>query len=503
MADNNWNYYHDQYLNIVLSSLNNAEHCKDFIKKYLSPGLKLIDFFENCIDKLSDERLKHIVSSFFLGFSLYKNSSRIKYSIEKEIGKLPFREVESTGERFAYFWFLITLFHDLGYAIEDGIIKNFIDSESIFDKKPISIPKIYNKININNYDKYRICRWGVKDHGIYGGKIFFSEMCKLRKEKEDSDSGHYWGSEMETIYHYAAWTIMCHNMYFIKADDPNYNCYIDYKLNDFIDPSKREIALNEHPFLFLFSIIDSIEPIKILHDVSKFSNVDICFNDDSLEFKFSSLCKPLQKSCESRIISLNDWLTKVTQNTKQNSIKLYLGNKTISFSSYLSKYNLPIIFIKPQSQTEDIEVFYPFAIDTSIRHNLIHSCLLKDFENLVGITLEQAKEVNRTYWQHANNTKNPFHNDLPNYSFFGLYEKEGEKRISCKDGIKRTSEEIKLDFKIEGDDYRESFYVDESLCSYTKGKYQIQGILGLDFLKKHKWIIDFQKQSVLILDKST
>lgn len=500
MADNDsWNYYKVQYLDPTFLMLDNSNECKNFIIRYFEAGEKSTGFFRECIDKLPEKRLKHIVSSFFLGIALYKNSNRIKYYIKREIFKLPFPNKETKCQRFAYLWFLITLFHDLGYAIEDGLIKDIVKSELIFDKeKPKSIPEIYNKTNIDNYEKYRNCRWNVKDHGIFGGNIFYARMCELRSEKLELNSPFYWGVEMEDIYHYAAWTIMCHNIYFIKTEDSNWKCYLDYKLKDFVNPSKREITLVENPILFLFSIIDTIEPIKTSHISSKFSKTDVIFNNDSIEFKFNSLCESLLSAWKSKIFSLNEWLTDVTINKIKTRVQLNLGENKISFKPYLSRYNLPIVHIKPKNQLSDADIFYPFAIDTSIKHNLIHSCLLKDFKNLDGITYEQMLTANKLYWQIAKAKNNFFHHESPVYLTFGFYEKVGEKKVKCKDGIKRMTEEIKFNFFIDGDEYNEIFYVDEGMCNYTRGRSQVHGILGLNFLKKHKWVIDFQKQSVII-----
>ena len=54
---------------------------------------------------------------------------------------------------------------------------------------------------------------------------------------------------------------------------------------------------------------------------------------------------------------------------------------------------------------------------------------------------------------------------------------------------------IKLDFFIKDKKYSEPFALDSSICNYfnsKKGK-KVAGVLGNDFLKKHKWVIDYSE----------
>ena len=57
-------------------------------------------------------------------------------------------------------------------------------------------------------------------------------------------------------------------------------------------------------------------------------------------------------------------------------------------------------------------------------------------------------------------------------------------------------ESIKVKFQYEGKDCSETFYIDQSLCTYCKTKEKVGGILGIHFLKKHKFVIDFNKQEI-------
>lgn len=70
------------------------------------------------------------------------------------------------------------------------------------------------------------------------------------------------------------------------------------------------------------------------------------------------------------------------------------------------------------------------------------------------------------------------------------------KRIRCKNGIMAGCESIRVKFQYESKDYSETFYIDQSLCTYCKTKDKVGGILGIHFLKKHKFVIDFNKQEI-------
>ena len=181
--------------------------------------------------------------------------------------------------------------------------------------RPSSIPEIYTKEIITNYQKYRLCRWNVKDHGIYGAKVFYDEMCKLREENEKKSSNHFWGKELEKIYHLAGWTILCHNIFFITENDPNLSCYKIFNLDDFIGEFKREILLKKHPLLFLFSLVDTIEPLKTLKHLPNLSKVNISFNTDSIEINCKDLCIPFKTVYKDKIYSLDSWLTNIENDT--------------------------------------------------------------------------------------------------------------------------------------------------------------------------------------------
>jgi len=138
-------------------------------------------------------------------------------------------------------------------------------------------------------------------------------------------------------------------------------------------------------------------------------------------------------------------------------------------------FRLPTVFFQFQ---KDSFGFY-FLIDTSTRKNLIDPCFFKDWIDY---------------------TPSPATSDDPNsgLAFYPsppppAHVKLEAKKVLCKDGFKRTCDVVKLDFSIEGKEYSEIFILDPSLCRYfyPKKSKSIAGVLGSDFLRKHKWNLDF------------
>lgn len=324
-----WDYYGGSCF--TYDMLSNSEQCRRFICQMIMKGGKDDHYLFKCIEKLDPIRFQHIVSCFLGGFIFYSGFPCIRDSIKKTLDKLlssgkkkekeEKNEKEIDNKRFAYIWFLICLFHDLGYAIEnDGIAlpEKIINS---LPNRPLYIPKIYSKRNINRYKKYRECRWKVKDHGIYGGEIFFFEMCELRKKKEKENSDLYWGKKMEKIYAYAAWIIQCHNIFYIKKGDENECCYEHYKLDSFVvDSVSRHILWKKHSLLFLFCLIDTIEPIKVSGKTDILDKVKVEYNSSMITLDLSALENNDKTKYLNKINDLNNWLTDVRTNEDVVSI---------------------------------------------------------------------------------------------------------------------------------------------------------------------------------------
>lgn len=290
-----WNYYQDQNLTWQYKNISDVELCYDFIREYVGCSNKNTVSFEKHIEAMRNyseneipgKRLCHIVSVFFLGLAMYNYNDYLKREIDQELLSLNvFDEHDNMKTEFIFIWFMISMFHDLGYVFEKDIIsKNYRLTDLIADKTELinsidniptfdKMPAHYRKIIIR-YLKYR----ENKDHGILGGLSFAKHVCDLRKQKYDSspnkETKKMWKPELDKLYKYVAWRICCHNIFYIRPgdDDIEYvlkyfyyglfhlmlcnrktetGCYVDYP-----------ISFKESPLFFFLCLVDSIDPMKV------------------------------------------------------------------------------------------------------------------------------------------------------------------------------------------------------------------------------------------------
>lgn len=137
---------------------------------------------------------------------------------------------------------------------------------------------------------------------------------------------------------------------------------------------------------------------------------------------------------------------------------------------------------------------FTFLVDTSSKYNLLAPCFMDFFHEEYPAspeTVESHEWLNLNFPTPEDPIKTPL------YLFTDVFKrKQGIRKIKCKDGINRGCGSATLKFEHNGKTYSELFYIDQSLCSHCTPKSQISGILGTGFLKKHKWIIDFDKQTI-------
>lgn len=148
----------------------------------------------------------------------------------------------------------------------------------------------------------------------------------------------------------------------------------------------------------------------------------------------------------------------------------------------------PTIFIQVKGMG------FTFLIDTSSEYNLLTPCLT-DFFYEEYPPSQQKIELHD--WINSNFPIPEEPIQTPLYLFADVFQrKESIKKIKCKDGINRGCELVALKFEHDNKSYSELFYIDHSLCSYCTSKNKIAGILGTNFLKRHKWVIDFKNQEI-------
>lgn len=314
ISTHEWKYY--SLSSIGIEILNDANTSRSFVASYLGKGCKTeLDIFKY-IEDLSDIRMRHIVSCFFLGVIFYTRCRNIQENINTLLSKISTNPNDTTEERFLYVWMLVSIFHDFGYAVEDGLKSleksEFIELIKRLPRRPRYIPNIYNKKLLKKYNDYRICRFGVNDHGIVGGIKLYKDLCELREIKKENDKLHYWEEPLKKDICIAAWTIACHNIYMIKMGDRNDLCYTCKMLKNLVyDTHSREIKKDKHPFLFLFCLVDTLEPVKTIHDYCLLKKISLVIKDDSIQLNYSKLCEVLQTDYYEIIQKMDKWLTDV------------------------------------------------------------------------------------------------------------------------------------------------------------------------------------------------
>jgi len=114
--DGTWNYYANGEIYRINPFKSTVESI-EFIKKFITLSGKNAQELFNKINEL-DDRAVHVVSTFFLGVYIYENSDLIKCSIDNKMKKYRDNRRYKSDIKFCFIWFLICLFHDLGYSFE-------------------------------------------------------------------------------------------------------------------------------------------------------------------------------------------------------------------------------------------------------------------------------------------------------------------------------------------------------------------------------------------------
>ncbi len=279
-----WDYYEERHhkqfdINEIFS--------KAFIKKYFKDGCKESVF--NISKQFPKERISHTVSTFFLGIFIKSSFSSF--------------DIKNFEPDFRYLWFLICLFHDVGYEYESNKDKYSIDKYTLTHFKrskkiicdnwlinswhPQAIPIEFDLNTIQQY--YEFCRKekNFVNHGFIGGLLLFNKLLKnfqdikLKANKNERkiwfdkclensfEFGNLcWSEADKEFYQQASEVILAHNIWFC-AEKEDRKLYEDYKLDNLIiigHPEKR-ISLEKSPLLFLLALADTIEPLKAFPDI--------------------------------------------------------------------------------------------------------------------------------------------------------------------------------------------------------------------------------------------
>lgn len=216
-------------------------------------------------------------------------------------------------------------------ALFDYVLKN-----DLFNTSP-KMEKLFRIIP--NYFKYRYENKKL-DHGILAGIKLFESLernRKIRKEQQklnienNSPSSLYWGDDLTPLYAQASLAIAMHNIWISEENEESIKKYKEFGLNAIISDSKEifPISIDENPLLFLFGLVDTIEPIKTFNCVSTtyvLKNILIDFLDNTIVIKNSKNSKLEFSNLKNKIKGLDKWLY-VTINCNLNEIRIKINTK--------------------------------------------------------------------------------------------------------------------------------------------------------------------------------
>jgi len=297
-----WDYYYSFGNNVSVCNeiFNNP---KKNIKSFMEKSGKSIDkeirigTKSLSIESIKKDRLKHIVSIFFLGVYIYENCEKLQTEINSWTkSKIVIVEEISTRTDFYYFWFLTCFYHDLGYTAEDNNnAKDYLTRQQInetvellFDSNNSNeYPKtVFNAELVLNYLHYR----NYKDHGIIGGiRYFIDRNSEYEKKKNEIDNGRssfidrktnlVWSDQIvEKVHKSIARSIILHNIWFCKGNSEDIELYKHHGLGNLIIDEPK--ISTDHIFLYFLQIIDTIDPSKYKCDLD---NIDIFVDNSVIE----------------------------------------------------------------------------------------------------------------------------------------------------------------------------------------------------------------------------
>lgn len=335
-----WNYYRVSDINSGgFQAFSNKENKS--IEKLLFKGGKIFNLADNSLGCISQERYTHILSVYLMGLQIYHKSAYIREGINRFLQSCELRQ-EEIDKQFMYIWLLLAFFHDIGYAIEENQIKVSFNQYSNPKNIDAMLPPIFTDTLFDNYDRYRKKCMNKVDHGIWGGRIMYKEVNKLRAERFRNSGGQCQRSascscnglccreELRDVYAKVARTIMAHNIYFANKD--NMECYRCMGLDSLImEPliKKRKtyvISFKESPLLFLFDLVDTLEPVKRQELANALCLIRWRVNKKSITFDLSDLSPEQQELYSKQLMGMNSWLTRVIPNkNKPNVYRVSFG----------------------------------------------------------------------------------------------------------------------------------------------------------------------------------
>ena len=314
-----WNYYSDN--TITKLDICKTNDCRIFIEYFFGASGKgdCMSSLIKDLKDLPDERCQHIVYVFLLGVGIYHKEEKLKERIDSKIDKYRNKYECKSDVNFLFVWFLCCLFHDLGYVKEESDDINW-DFNLNEIGSSIGIPKFYRGTT-KKYLKYIKDKFKKIDHGIYSGITMYKSLCEIRRDKKIQNK-IMWEEELIPIYNISSWVVLCHNIWLQEEGTNDAIIYQDYGLDTLIyKKGELKILSNRSPLFFFFCLVDTLEPIKVIKDVSLLENIDILF-DKSIILITNNLSCACKDNYSDRILGLGNWLTPVCM--KNNRIEIFI-----------------------------------------------------------------------------------------------------------------------------------------------------------------------------------
>ena len=338
-----WLYYEKANENKIETDLDKIlNNPKEFIVDYLTIGEKSTIEIITLIGNLSNKRLQHTVSIFFLGLIFYHNDKNIKPAIDSFVKNKKI-EVDEVNVKLdiIYWWFLICFIHDIGYAYNNdngSKIELFnLEENSNIEKKMIdeikNIESFANNIVpdeiIDNWKKYFEFRKKEEihkiEHGVLGGAYYIYTLNKLYEDKRNElgeinkndsfvdNNGLHWSKNIiNKIHKPIAWIIIGHNIWYTTKKNYMSKKYYENKLHDLII-EKPIIILEKYPLYYLLALVDTLDPVKFLSKPSNdvidiLKSVKLTINNQGIRITFINKFKDKNNDYVKRISSISEWL---------------------------------------------------------------------------------------------------------------------------------------------------------------------------------------------------
>lgn len=353
----NYSYY--QNGTKKLKEIDIFKEPSQYIESYFECGCKIISLFLYNSTLLDDKnRSRHMCSLYALGTIIAEKSDLNKLIENKYSPYIP-ENLMNHNSSYLYYWFLVSLYHDVGYGIatmpklkydlfsqrksKKLFIKNILESEN-YDSEIKNLFKNYSRKCFSQsssndrfyylknyyykahtfwkyfaYDNYRIRNSSSQnsnneyiEHGILGGLLFYNNMLGtfeniLTNNSYEINNGYgencynrVWFPEQIDIFKDLGFIIATHNLWKKYFDE--------YGINE---PFKFINIKN--PLLFLLCLCDTLDPYKylmkksidisIIEDILKEIDIDINKNE-------ITICQPKKNQYD----IINCWYNKIKEN---------------------------------------------------------------------------------------------------------------------------------------------------------------------------------------------